>query len=354
MIRSQLRQIASHGDRAWMGMTAMPIRQFSVSHVAAAEGPAKPTQPRGEPRQRPAPTGPPRKPRPSSRPAPSSSTGMAKGSGAGNTFKPRPARAIDARSLAAAPRTGGEPPKIIRRPRPRTGPPGKPMLGRKGKLGAKGAQKPRRTKKTRRSAEDFDEDESVAAAIKKAEDERELKMRPVPVPYEPKQIDFAALKETWPALPTTTHARSAAIIERLSTLSGRFPGGYVPPHELGRRLYKGQSVLFETEAEKTEALEEVKRLAQARADKVSQRKGEPIEPRDIKFSAVSQEHTQALMETYVQGKYPTVEIGKDQPAVMGEVLRNLRNNSTYQTAGKRPQFLAKVESLLASSRVKRS
>lgn len=42
MIRSQLRQIAQHGDRAWMGM-AMPIRHFSAAHTAAAEGQSSPS-----------------------------------------------------------------------------------------------------------------------------------------------------------------------------------------------------------------------------------------------------------------------------------------------------------------------
>ena len=41
MIRSQLRQIVQHGDRVWVGMN-MPIRHFSVSSVAAAEGPTNP------------------------------------------------------------------------------------------------------------------------------------------------------------------------------------------------------------------------------------------------------------------------------------------------------------------------
>ena len=150
------------------------------------------------------------------------------------------------------------------------------------------------------------------------------------------------------------NARSATVIEKLSTLSGRFPNGYVPPYELGRRLWKGQSVLFESEAEKAEALEEVKRLSQERADKISQKKGEPVEPREVNFNPIGAKETNQLMETFVQGKYPALEAGKNQPAVMGDVLRNLRNNATYQTAGKRPQFLAKVESLLASSRVKRS
>jgi hypothetical protein len=295
---------------------------------------------KGEPKQRPAPTGPPRKPRASSRPP-----------GPGQN-KPRPARAIDARSFAA-PRAGGEPPKIIRKPRLRL-PPGKQIPGRKGKPAAKSAQKPRRKNRSRRSEYEIDDDEATAAAIKQLEVDQEAKGRPVPIRYEPREINFSTLKDTWPSLPTDTNARSAAVIEKLSTLSGRFPNGYVPPHELGRRLWKGQSVLFENEAEKTQALEELKRLSQERANKISQKKGELVEPRDIKFNPISAEHTQKLMETFVQGKYPALETGKDQPAIMGDVLRNIRNNATYQTAGKRPQFLAKVESLLASSRVKRS
>lgn len=101
-------------------------------------------------------------------------------------------------------------------------------------------------------------------------------------------------------------------------------------------------------------MEEVERLATLRADKMSQRKGDLVEPRKVEFKAMDEEVTNKLVETFAQGKYPTLEAGKDQPAVMEEVIRNLRNNGTYQTPGKSPQFLAKVESLLASSRVKNS
>ena len=150
------------------------------------------------------------------------------------------------------------------------------------------------------------------------------------------------------------NSHSATVIEKLSILSNRFPNEYIPPYELGRRLFKGQSVLFENEAEKAEASEEMKRLIQVRADKISQRKGETVEHRAVEFSAINALDTKRLLEKFVQGKYPTPELGKDQPAVLGDVLRNLRNNGTYETAGKRPQFLAKVESLLASRRVNRT
>lgn len=268
----------------------------------------------------------------------------------------RPARVIDARSFAA-PRAGGDSPKVIRSPRLRTIRPGNQAQGRKfnppgRKASSKGPKQPR-ARGPRRHEADEGEDAS-AAEIQEIEREQAAKARPVPVRYDPREIDFSTLKETWPSLPTDANARSAAILAKLASLGGRFPSGYVPPHQLGRRLWKGQSVLFENEAEKAEAMEEVKRLAQRRADNLSQRKGDLVEPPEVKFTAVNADDTKTLVETFAQGKYPTLDSGKDQPAVLGDVMRNLRNNWTYQTAGKRPQFLAKVESLLASSRVKRA
>lgn len=179
----------------------------------------------------------------------------------------------------------------------------------------------------------------------------------MPVRYEPRDIDFSALKSTWPTLPSDANSRSAAVLSKLSGLAGRFANGYIPPHELGRRMWKGENVLFQSAEEQGQALEEVKRLAQLRADKISQRKGELVEAREVTFGALNAEDTKSLMEKYAQGKYPVLkEAGKDQPAAVGDVLRNLRNNGTYETAGKRPQFLAKVESLLSSgsARVKRA
>lgn len=268
----------------------------------------------------------------------------------------RPARVIDARSFAA-PRAGGDLPKVIRSPRLRNIRGGNQAPGHKPKpAGRKGSSKgPKQPRARRPRQSEVDEGEDARAAeIEQVEQEQVAKARPTPVRYDPREINFSTLKETWPSLPTDANARSAAVLEKLTSLSGRYPNGYVPPYELGRRLWKGQSVLFETEAEKAEAMEEVKRLAQSRADKTSQRKGDLVEPRAVEFSAINADDTKTLVATLAQGKYPTLEAGKDQPVVLGEVIRNLRNNGTYETAGKRPQFLAKVESLLASGRVKRT
>lgn len=220
------------------------------------------------------------------------------------------------------------------------------------KAGSK-APKQSRVRGPRKFEADEGED-ARATEIAQIEQEQAAKARPPPVRYDPKEIDFSTLKQTWPSLPTDVNAQSAAVLERLTSLSGRFPNGYVPPYELGRRLWNGQSVLFESEAEKSEAMDEVKRLSQLRADRMSQRKGDLVEPREIEFRTVSAEDAKDLVATFAQGKYPALDAGKDQPAIRGEVIRNLRNNGTYQTAGKRSQFLAKIESLITSRGVKRT
>ncbi|KAJ5902432.1 hypothetical protein N7495_002960 [Penicillium taxi] len=332
----QLRQIARQGDRVRLSLSPS-LRQFSNSRAISAEGQNQPSGPSDSKTRQTATT--PRKSRPANKPP---------GSPAQN--RPRPARVLDARSFAAT-SASGEQPKVIRKPWLRNARGGVQTKG-KPKPAAKKARKPR--SRGPRTFESEDGEELTAASIEQVEKDQIMKARPTPIRYEPKDIDFSTLKETWPSLPTSVNARSAAVLEKLTSLSGRFPNGYVPPYELGRRLWNGQNVLFESETEKAEALEEVKRLSQARADKISQRTGDLVEPSEITFNAVNAKDTKILLETLAQGKYPGLEGGKTQPSVFENVIKNLRNNGTYETTGKRPQFLAKVESLIASSRIKRN
>ncbi|KAJ5744116.1 hypothetical protein N7533_008986 [Penicillium manginii] len=354
MMRPQLRQLARHTEAVRTGLSAS-VRPFSVS-CAAREGESKPSAPAKPERRQNAPTAQ-RRP-PQSRGPP----------GAPNR-RPANLKAIDARSFAA-PAAGSDQPRIIRSPRARNVRPGgqgnqgqgqfqgrkpfnkKPLAKAKGKGGRE-----RRPRDAKRDDGDEAQEAAEEAAIEKIEQEQALKERPVPVRYEPRDIDFSTLKATWPSLPSDANSRSAAVLEKVASLGGRFANGYIPPYELARRMWKGENVLFESEAERIQTLEEVKRLSQLRADKISQRKGELVEPKEVKFNALNAEGTKTLMDKYALGKYPVLEAaGKDEPAALGDVVRNLRNNGTYETAGKRPQFMAKVESLLSSrsSRVKRA
>ncbi|KAJ5753852.1 uncharacterized protein N7511_008005 [Penicillium nucicola] len=333
MIRPQIRQITLQCERARFGLYA-PVRPFSCSRTQAADDQTKPFD--AKPNARPSSDARPRQPRqpngPHARP---------------NQNQSRPARVVDARSFAASKATSGDQPKIIRSPRMRT--------ARGGNKGPKGKGKPsakvKGPRKIQRSDKGSFNAESVAAeeaAIEAVQQEHILKDRPVPIRYEPQGITYATLRETWPSIPMDTKSRSAAVYEKLVSLSGRYANGYVAPHELGRRLWKGQNVLFSSEAEKAEALEETKRLAQRRADQISQRKGDLVEPRTVEFRPITAENTKILMETLVQGKYPVVEAKKEGHAVLSEVTRNLMNNGTYHTTGKTSQFMAKLESLVSS------
>ncbi|KAJ5173986.1 uncharacterized protein N7500_001917 [Penicillium coprophilum] len=360
MFRPQLRQISLHCERTKIGLST-PARQFSCTRTVADEGQDKPSDNR-KPNTRPSsgnfmsykprdPNAPPRSPNAS--PARNSTSPSART----NQYQSRPPRVIDARSFAAARASGGEQSKIIRSPRSRNIRGGdqsqnrKPKPSAKGAKGVKGAKGnrngPRRSAKT---SENDDGEEAEGAAIDQVLEEQIIKSRPTPIRYEPQEINYSTLKKTWPSIPTDVNSRSAAVYEKLSTLSGRVSDGYIPPYELGRRLWKGQNVLFTSENEKAEALEETKRLAQLRADRISQRKGDLVEPRNVEFSPIDAKTTKSLIETFVQGKYPASETGKDGHAVLGEVSKNLRNNATYQTTGKTAQFMAKIESLVSAGR----
>ncbi|KAL6239425.1 hypothetical protein BDW75DRAFT_198961 [Aspergillus navahoensis] len=270
-----------------------------------------------------------------------------------NVDKLRPRRIIDARSLAAS-KPGGLPANILRGPRRLGVRNGTPLRGRK-PSNAKPAQRaPRRTRQ-RDSAGD-DENPSLTAELEDVYRELAEKAKPTPARYQPREPSLQSLSETWPSLPTDVTATTAGITEKLSLLSERYPNGYVPPYILGKLLIEGKYVRFTSEAERVEALEAAKKFAQEAADKLSQEKGELVDPQVVKFQNVKGGERKALIESLAQGKYPTVETAQtDKPPSVGVILRNLRNNESYQAPGKRAQFMAKLETLLVSNRpVKRA
>lgn len=214
------------------------------------------------------------------------------------------------------------------------------------------AAKRERVRRARGEADVEEGEEARQAEIDAVFDEIREKNKPVPVRYTPVEYNAERLRETWPALPMggdSKDAQVSTVREKLSLLSERYPNGYEPPYVLAQRLYKGEHVLFKSEEEKKETMEEVRKLCQMRADQLTQRKGELIEPEDADFVPISKEDREALVGKLVQGKYPSwKEETKGQSSLLAEVQRNLYNNSTYRMAGKQEQFMAKLESLLAS------
>jgi hypothetical protein len=186
---------------------------------------------------------------------------------------------------------------------------------------------------------------------------RELleRRKPTASRYTPQAPDYSNLMETWPSLPTNGVAGTAEVIGKLSSLSDRYPNDYVPPYELGARLFKGQFVQFLNEEEKLQAISEAKKLSQQRADEYSQRRGDLAEPKDVIFTPLCAEDQKSLIQAFIQGAYPKLNTEQAVKSPISEVTKNLRNNESYQAVGKSSQFIAKVESLLASGRpVKRA
>ncbi|KAL4981798.1 hypothetical protein BDW68DRAFT_73072 [Aspergillus falconensis] len=270
-----------------------------------------------------------------------------------NVDKLRPRRIIDARSLAAS-KPGGLPANILRGPRRLGARGGTSIRGRKPSHAKLAPRAPRRARQRDSAGED--ENPSLTAELEDVYRELAEKTKPTPTRYQPQEPSLQSLSETWPSLPTDITAMTAGIAEKLSLLSERYPNGYVPPYILGKRLIEGKYVRFTSEAERVEALEAAKKFAQEAADKLSQEKGELVDPQAVKFQCVKGGEHKTLIESLAQGKYPTVETARtDKPPVVGDILRNLRNNESYQAPGKRSQFMAKLETLLVSNRpVKRA
>ncbi|KAL1867578.1 hypothetical protein Plec18167_008578 [Paecilomyces lecythidis] len=263
-------------------------------------------------------------------------------------------RAVDARSLAA-PRAGGEPANILRlnrlqKPRNdnRGRRPGPLRFGAAQRGRSAGRDRPRRQR--RQSSEEEEGDSARAAQIEEVYRELADKDTPRPVRYDPpKEYDMSLLRDTWPSLPIGNEARSGSILEKVSWISGRYPNGYEPPYELARKLFEGEHVVFSSDAEKEAVMEEVKKLAQERADKLTQRKGDMVEPEDTTFVPIGAEERKAMLDELVTGKYPSLGARAAENPAVAEALRNLQNNGTYQTTGKTDRFMAKFESILAAS-----
>ncbi|EED16010.1 conserved hypothetical protein [Talaromyces stipitatus ATCC 10500] len=271
-------------------------------------------------------------------------------------------RVIDARSLGtrhAAPNQSN----IIRAPQLRlrrgTLARGRPGAGGARKTGksrtANAAAANKRTQRRKRDNEEDGEEVGRGNDLEAVFNEVKNASKPKPVRYTPVNYDMTALKDTWPSLPTGKTGSTGTVVERLNLLSRRYGAGYVSPIELAKRLFDGERVFFTGEEEKKTVMAEVSRLAQERADKLTQRKGDLIEPEDSSFASIKDDEKKALVGQIVRGQYEGWQKGDVRHPVLDEVQRQLYNNETYRMTGKQAEFMGKFQSLLASvQRAKRA
>lgn len=252
---------------------------------------------------------------------------------------------VDARRAAASPNAGQR--LLLRRNLPtRTGSvsaAGKsgPFRGRAPR-GGDGNQRRRRRRESDNRPEDDDEDPlSVHERL------FGVKAEPKPVPYEPKGATMEELRLDWPATAMDGRGSTESVQQKLEFLAKRLPHGWLSSQELAERLHSGQMVHFESDEEKKEVLAIASGLAQARADMLTERKGESIPPEDMSFADIRADEKEGLASKMVKGEYPALQTHK--LPFLNQVERNLRNNETYHEM-ETSKFMEKIQSLLVTNR----
>jgi len=168
-----------------------------------------------------------------------------------------------------------------------------------------------------------------------------------PVPYEPKATTMKELRLDWPTTAIDATGLAESVQQKAESLAKRIPHGYLTPQEIAERFHKGEMVHFESEAERIEVLKIASELAQARADKLTDRKGESIAPEDMSFAEVSVEEKRTLGAKMVKGEYPGLQ-AQSMP-FLNQVVRSLRNNGTYHET-ETSKFMDKIQSFMPANR----
>ncbi|KAK2749809.1 hypothetical protein FQN55_003045 [Onygenales sp. PD_40] len=274
-------------------------------------------------------------------------------------------RPIDIRALGTRINTSGEKPTKILRASPnlRLGG-GRPTFGARPGTGVRGPQGnnnrgpnrgPKPTGPRRRSKNLSSQDSGANSSSfrtemtpqeRAAEEAAYLEQwendRVKPVRYAPQGSSVENLQRTWPALPIGETGPVEALHERLVWMSERYVNSFEPTDLLAQRIHKGEWVYFNSEQEKNEAVEAAKKMAAERAEMLTERKAEVIEPEDMSFKPMNETQRKQLVSRLVTGEYEQ-EVKEERDTVPShpfytDVLRNLRNNPTYQ-GPHREQFL---------------
>lgn len=265
------------------------------------------------------------------------SLGINAGKTPGNVIRPNRIRSI---------RGGNN--KLAGAPAGRRHPGAKGAAGRGGRGGSSSQRGGGDKRRARRGGRDEEEggDAKTEKEVAEYYKEKQEEERPKPVRYEPEEYNVDNLQATWPSLPIGQTAAIGSVAEKLAWMGGRLANDYVPKEELAKRVFDKQRVLFRSEEEKVEVMGMVEKMENERAEKLTERKGQVVKAEDVSFQPLTDEERKDLVGKLATGDYPKLEQTKpDAHPAVGDILRNLRNNETYQTP-ESSQFMAKLETLL--------
>lgn len=199
----------------------------------------------------------------------------------------------------------------------------------------------RQPRRSRRS--DDDEDGAANAQLEASMDDYITKYIDRPdnattyLPYNPQPLSLSDLKQDWPNTPLSTSGLSESVTQTLSGLSSRLAHGYMSPNHLAEHFLKGKLTRFESAAEKELVLERAAQMVQDQTSKTDLelsplKKPSPdalklADTHEFVALAHKADEKKFLVDESVRGVYSAVE--KQRYPFLDNVVKNLRNNSTY-------------------------
>ena len=182
------------------------------------------------------------------------------------------------------------------------------------------------------------------------------------VDHVPEELSLQDLRVDWPGIPTGKIGMIMGVEEKLRWAARRIPHDYETPQELAEKLHRGQELVhFESEQEKEQVLQIARGLAERAAERITERTGEEVTPKDSSFEGIRQKDRVVLAREFIRGEYPPLEGGgkemqtqrekeggRKRPAFLADVMRTLGNNETYH-AKEQEQLLSTIQGLLTAT-----
>lgn len=165
--------------------------------------------------------------------------------------------------------------------------------------------------------------------------------------HEPVDLTIEDLRADWPVVPSGGEALVEGVMGKMRWMARRLNHGYNTPQELAERLHEGEFMGFESQEEKEQILEAFRERTVQKADRLTDRKGEVVEPEDASFQAMAESERKQFAAQFVKGEYPVKR--KHAFPFMTEVDRMLNNNETYNPKQK-AQLMDTIEALLPERR----
>ncbi|ERF71026.1 hypothetical protein EPUS_03306 [Endocarpon pusillum Z07020] len=237
------------------------------------------------------------------------------------------------------------------------------MLRATGGRGRGGRDRTRRRRDNNADMEEGGDSEHLKDAAAKIE----AHLGPPPrewVDHVPEELSLEDLRVDWPSIPTGRTGMIMGVEEKLRWAARRIPHDYETPEDLAERLHRGQELVhFESAQEKEQVLQIARGLAERTADRITERTGKEVTPKESSFEGIREKDRVVLAREFVRGEYPPLEAGwkdmqtqtqkgkeggRKRPAFLGDVMRILGNNETYH-AKEQEQLMSTIQGLLATT-----